>query len=82
MSMSTVYVLVQDAKVVDISVSLSAEGALEYFQTYGQKGELYAVRISDAAAFDVRAALQSKDPATATKRLKTYAHSMTKVGDA
>lgn len=82
MSMSTVYVLIRDGQLVQVSESVSAEASLEQFKNYGEHGEVFAARMSDYAAFLVRGTLHSKQVNIATKQLKAYAHSLMKVGDA
>lgn len=93
MSFHTIFVLMKDGKVQDVSPFTSADKAIEWWVFADKPAEIWACRVSDDAAREVRDCLAG-DPADplspykVTKRntdplklLKTYSHSMQKVHD-
>jgi hypothetical protein len=75
MSFHTVFVLVpKDGSRIMVAPQLDASEALSYFQRYGVPGEVYACKLSEAAAAEVR-------ETQSLKMTKMYSHSMQKCAD-
>ena len=80
--MHTIYILMKDGEVVDISPATSPDTALEFFKNSyvwsGKTGQVYAAHMSDTAAQDVREAFQNgkslnkASAATLVKRYSSY----------
>jgi hypothetical protein len=95
MSMTTIFVLFEKGEALQVAPSTSADEALRFFQgvtihVFGDpapkpRGELYAARMSEEAADAVRALLEKdcgkQARLSATKSLKSFAHSLTKCAD-
>lgn len=96
MSMHTVYVLMRGQQVIDMSRYLDPQKAIDEWYFADRPSEVWACRISETAAQEVREALYPESQPhnvwagnTSYKRkttdplklLKTYSHSMTKVHD-
>lgn len=81
MSMSTIYVLFQGEVLVDVSDSTSAESSKQHFILYGRKGQVYAARIGDTAAYSVRECWRTGNASAAAQQLKSYSQSLTHVDD-
>ncbi len=87
MSVSTIYVLVKDQAVVAVAEATDATMATAQLSWW--TGEIYACRIGDSAAAEVRAKVSEPAgsvtrgvrPATALSLLKMYSQSMVKVAD-
>lgn len=82
------YVVIRDGEVVNISPHLSAQESAAFFQIAWPitPGEVYACRMSESAATEVRNAWMNWKPGTRNqadpaKLLKLYSHSMTKTMD-
>ena len=81
MGLSTVYVLFQGDTLVDISESTSAESSRQHFILYGRRGQVFAARISDTAAYSVRECWRQGNASAAVQQLKSYSQSLTHVDD-
>lgn len=85
MSMSTFFILLSKdgSKALRVAPSTSADEAQRFFTTgwLSDKGEIYAARMSDSAAANVKQLVDEGKPEVANRALKLYAHSLTKVGD-
>lgn len=87
MTMSTIYVLVRDREVIAVAESTDPSTAVA--QLSRRKGEVYACRLSDSAAAQVRDAVLSPKgnvtrgvaPTTPLSLLKMYSQAMVKVAD-
>lgn len=85
--MSTIYCLVKDGKVTAVAESTDLTTAHQQLMWW--PGEIYACRISDTAASEIRAAVtapegsvtRGKAPQSPLSMLKMYSQSMTKVAD-
>lgn len=88
MSMNTIYVLMKDGEVVDIAPSLAADQALEFFKNgytwNGLRGQVYACKMSDTAALEVRDAFfspPSKGKVSAGTLVKRYSQQLNHCAD-
>lgn len=87
MSMSTIYVSIKDGVVVSVASSIDPQVALT--ELYWSLGEVYACRLSDSAAAEVRDLVMAKTGSmtrgvaavTPLTLLKRYSQSMQKVAD-
>lgn len=86
MSAVTVFVLIEAGDVTDVSLSISAQQAMQDFAWSGKKGEVYACQMSESAAGEVydafqhfkQGTLKQTKPITLVKR---YSNSMMKCAD-
>ncbi len=88
MSMSTIFVLIGPSELKGVALSTDPAEALRELTIWFGPGEVYACRISDSAAAEVRSAVtdpqnmpRGKTPTTALTLLKRYSQSMQKVAD-
>lgn len=81
MSMSTFYVLLspEGDRVIRVADSTSADEAVRIFKMYGEAGEMYASRMRDEVAADIRKLANEGKLHPAARMLKLYSHSLTKV---
>jgi hypothetical protein len=87
MTMSTIYALIRDSVVLAVAESIDPQTAIEQLKWVA--GEVYACRISDSAAMEVREAVNGPSGAvtrgvpktSALALLKRYSLSMSKVAD-
>jgi hypothetical protein len=80
----TVFVVFEPktGQLLAVSPHLTAEESLTFFKWNDIRGEVYAALLSESGAFEVRETIGTrKNAALASKMLKTYSHSLTKVGD-
>lgn len=85
MSMITIFVLIKDSEVKAVSPFLDASSAVEGFRWVGGGGEVYACRVSESAAAEIKQAHEvpqgSRNRKTPLQLLKTYSQSMQKCSD-
>lgn len=93
MSFHTIFVLIKNGQVQDVSPFLSADKSIEWWVFADKPAEVWACRVSESAAAEIKNCFAGDpiDPLAnykVTKRntdplklLKMYSHSMTKVHD-
>ena len=87
--MVTIFALIRDSTLLEIAPSIDAQSALQHFQWAsshgpGATGEVYACRVSESIAAEIRTACRTKQSLGATtplQMLKRYSASMSKCAD-